>query len=79
MNRLSELEELIVKYQKSYYNGEAQISDQEFDKLWDELTLLDPENPLLKKIGADSGNFLKVHHVMPMGKSRTISGMGRKT
>lgn len=67
MNRLSELEELIVKYQKSYYNGEAQISDQEFDKLWDELTLLDPENPLLKKIGADSGNFLKVHHVMPMG------------
>ena len=67
MNRLSELEELIVKYQKSYYNGEAQISDQEFHKLWDELTLLDPENPLLKKIGADSGNFLKVHHVMPMG------------
>lgn len=67
MNRISELENLIVKYQKSYYNGEAQISDAEFDKLWDELKSLDPKNPVLQKIGADSGNFLKVRHVMPMG------------
>ena len=67
MSRVLELEKLITQYQKSYYNGEAEISDFEFDKLWDELKTLDPNNPVLKKVGADSGNFAKVAHVMPMG------------
>ncbi|MCI6187381.1 MAG: NAD-dependent DNA ligase LigA [Spirochaetia bacterium] len=67
MSRILELEKLIAQYQKSYYNGEAEISDFEFDKLWDELKTLDPNNPILKKVGADSGNFTKVTHVMPMG------------
>ena len=31
--RIKELETLIQKYQSSYYNGEAEISDAEFDKL----------------------------------------------
>ncbi|WP_407435813.1 NAD-dependent DNA ligase LigA [Treponema sp.] len=65
--RIGELEKLIVRYQKSYYDGESEISDAEFDKLWDELKALDPSNPVLQKIGADSGNFEKARHVMPMG------------
>jgi len=65
--RITELEQLITKYQKSYYDGEGEISDAEFDKLWDELKSLDPENSILHKVGADSGNFEKVQHVMPMG------------
>lgn len=65
--RIAELEKLIAKYQKSYYDGEGEISDAEFDKLWDELKLLDPANPILHKVGADSGNFAKAPHVMPMG------------
>ena len=65
--RISELEKLIEKYQKSYYNGEAEISDSEFDSLWDELKSLDPNNAILHKVGADSGNFEKARHVMPMG------------
>ena len=65
--RISELENLITRYQKSYYDGEGEISDAEFDKLWDELKALDPANPILHKVGADSGNFQKIHHVMPMG------------
>lgn len=65
--RITELESLIKKYQKSYYDGEGEISDAEFDKLWDELKELDPKNPILSKVGADSGNFAKVQHVMPMG------------
>lgn len=65
--RIKELENLIKKYQASYYNGEAEISDADFDKLWDELKVIDPENEVLKKVGADSGNFEKARHVMPMG------------
>lgn len=65
--RILELEGLIARYQKSYYNGEGEISDSEFDSLWDELKALDPANPVLHKVGADSGNFEKAPHVMPMG------------
>jgi len=65
--RITELENLIVRYQKSYYDGEGEISDAEFDKLWDELKLLNPKSPVLQRIGTDSGNFAKVQHVMPMG------------
>lgn len=64
---ITELENLIKKYQASYYNGEAEISDAEFDKLWDELKAIDPNNAVLQKVGADSGNFQKIRHVMPMG------------
>ena len=79
MNRVQELENLITKYQRSYYANEAEISDEEFDLLWDELKVLDPENPILKKIGSDieensqtensysSGNFEKAKHLIPMG------------
>ena len=65
--RISELATLIKKYQDSYYNGEGEISDAEFDALWDELKSLDPTNPVLQRVGADNGNFTKREHVMPMG------------
>lgn len=67
MNRIKELEELILKYQKAYYDGEGIISDYEFDKLWDELKEIDPGNQILHKVGSDSGNFDKITHIMPMG------------
>ncbi|MDR0730247.1 MAG: NAD-dependent DNA ligase LigA [Treponema sp.] len=66
--RIAALEHLIKRYQQSYYNGEAEVSDAEFDRLWDELKVLDPDNPLLKKIGADNTDgFPKVKHLIPMG------------
>ena len=61
-SRINELVSLIKRYQTSYYNGEGEISDAEFDALWDELKNLDPENEILKKIGTDSGNFTKLRH-----------------
>jgi DNA ligase (NAD+) len=67
--RIAALERLIVSYQESYYNGEAEISDGEFDILWDELKRLSPESPVLKRIGADGGadGFPKAKHLIPMG------------
>jgi DNA ligase (NAD+) len=67
-NRIAALENLIRRYQESYYNGAGEISDAEFDELWDELKRLDPENPVLKKVGADSTDgFPKARHLIPMG------------
>ena len=57
--RVVELEELIQKHQSLYYNGEAEISDGEFDLLWDELRALSPDSPVLKKIGAGSKKIIE--------------------
>ncbi len=66
--RIAELEGLIGRYQASYYNGEAEISDAEFDALWDELKRLAPESALLARVGADSvDGFPKARHLIPMG------------
>lgn len=65
--KIAELEKLIFKYQDSYYNGQAEISDAQFDALYDELKSLDPNNIAITRIGSDSGNFEKVQHIMPMG------------
>ncbi|MDR2965439.1 MAG: NAD-dependent DNA ligase LigA [Treponema sp.] len=68
MDRIEELEKLIQKYQTSYYNGEAEISDDQFDLLWDELKSLSPNSAILKKVGADNTDgFPKAKHIIPMG------------
>ena len=66
--RIEALARIIEGYQKSYYNNEAEISDAEFDLLWDELKRLAPDHPLLKKVGADAADgFPKAKHLIPMG------------
>ena len=66
--RIEALCHLIEGYQASYYSGEAEISDAEFDLLWDELKALAPEHPVLKKVGRDSvDGFPKAKHLIPMG------------
>ncbi|MDR1900650.1 MAG: NAD-dependent DNA ligase LigA, partial [Treponema sp.] len=71
--RAAALERLIVQYQKSYYDGEAEVSDGEFDLLWDELKALDPRSPVLNRVGAgsdggrDADGFPKARHRIPMG------------
>jgi len=66
--RVNELEAEIKRHQKLYYNGEPEISDEEFDALWDELEALDPGNPLLKAVGTDrSERWPKSPHRMTMG------------
>jgi DNA ligase (NAD+) len=72
---IEELERQIKKYQDSYYSGEGEISDAEFDALWDELKARKPDSPVLMKIGADSvDGFQKAAHIMPMGSQEKAAG-----
>jgi len=62
------LESEIKKHQDLYYNAQPEISDADFDAMWDELKRLDPTNPLFKKVGADKQDgWPKAQHVMMMG------------
>lgn len=64
---LNDLEKKILKYQKSYYDGNQEISDSEFDQLWNELEKNYPDSVLLKKVGSDTVKNGKIKHIMVMG------------
>ena len=67
-NRARELEKLIRHHQELYYTGEPEISDADFDLLWDELKALEPENALFSSINSESTDgFPKEYHLIPMG------------
>ena len=61
-----ELENKIKHYQKAYYDGHEEISDAEFDKLWNELESSYPDSELLQVVGEDSVGK-KIKHLMLMG------------
>ena len=68
------LNELVKKYQNSYYNGQPEVSDTEFDKLWDELKIKDPDNDVFRTVGTDkSKSFSKCSHVMNMNSQEKVS------
>lgn len=51
INRIQELEKLILHHKERYYIGRAEISDEKYDKLESELKKLDPRNPVLELVG----------------------------
>ena len=67
-SRIEELASLIVHHSHLYYNeANPEISDAEFDELWDELKRLDSEHPQLNRVGSDvSPGSVKVDHMFPM-------------
>jgi DNA ligase (NAD+) len=68
LNRIEALEQTIKEYQASYYNGYSEISDTEFDLLWDKLQRIKRDSPVLIEVGADHvDGFPKVKHIIPMG------------
>lgn len=74
VERARELELLVRRHQDLYYNGQAELSDAEFDALWDELKDLEPENPVLKGVGTDAADgFPKAEHLIPMGSQEKAS------
>ncbi len=66
-NRIQELEKLILHHKELYYRGKAELSDESYDKLEDELKKIDPTNPILKLIGhMQIDTNLKVAHQKKM-------------
>jgi DNA ligase (NAD+) len=67
IQRIQELEKLIIHHKERYYKGQAEISDEDFDKLEDELKKLDPQNPVLQVVGfKQSEQVNKVEHQKKM-------------
>ncbi len=67
-SRAKELEALVRKHQGLYYDGQPELTDAEFDALWDELRALDPANEVFSTVGRDRADgFPKARHVLPMG------------
>lgn len=66
--RVAFLAEQIAHHSHLYYNlAQPELSDAEFDRLWDELKQLDPEHPQLSRVGADvAPGSVKVDHLFPM-------------
>ncbi len=72
--RIKYLEKAIKTHQNLYYNELPELSDEAFDALWAELEDLDPDNPLLGKVGEDlADGWPKARHVMPMGSQSKAS------
>jgi DNA ligase (NAD+) len=72
--RIGELERLIKKHQDLYYNGQPELSDAEFDELWDELKSLDPGNAIFEAVGPDAADgWPKARHLIPMGSQEKAS------
>jgi DNA ligase (NAD+) len=65
--RILELERLILHHKERYYKGQAEISDESYDRLEIELKRLDPENPVLQLVGfKQSEPVTKVQHQRKM-------------
>jgi len=66
--RIQQLAEVVSYHRELYYNHAApEISDSEFDALWDELKLLDPSNKILHQVGPEPlPGTVKVQHIFPM-------------
>ncbi len=67
-SRVAWLVEQIAYHSDLYYNqARNEISDAEFDKLWDELKQLDSNHPQLQRVGAEiDPGTVKVDHMFPM-------------
>lgn len=66
MNRIKELEALILKHKALYYQGRPEISDFDYDAIEDELKKIDPENPVLEVVGTAKTNGKKIGHAQKM-------------
>ena len=75
IERSKELSRLLTEYQKAYYvQGRPLVSDLEYDRLFDELLLLESQYPDIRKpdsptqrVGSDlTSDFPEVQHTIPV-------------
>ncbi len=75
LSRARELSKVLTEYQRAYYvTGSALVSDMEYDRLFDELVLLEKEHPEVRtpdsptqRVGSDlSSDFPEVEHTIPV-------------
>mgnify|MGYP001967058681 CR=1 FL=1 len=66
--RIASLAEELARHSHLYYNlAQPEVSDAEFDRMWNELQRLDPDHPQLHRVGADvAPGSVKVNHLFPM-------------
>lgn len=66
--RIQQLAEAVRYHRELYYNQSSpEVTDAEFDALWDELKSLDPENAVLHQVGPEPlPGTVKVEHRFPM-------------
>ncbi|MFW5694324.1 MAG: NAD-dependent DNA ligase LigA [Alkalispirochaeta sp.] len=71
---IDELARLVEYHQDRYYNDQPEISDAEFDELWDELQRRAPHHPIFSRVGTDEATgFPKRRHLMPMNSQEKAS------
>ena len=65
--RIRQLAHELMRHKRLYYAGHPEISDQDYDKLEDELRKLSPEHPVLDFVGTDiTSTSAKASHEIPM-------------
>ena len=78
MDRIRQLENLILEAKKAYYNAMPVMSDAQFDSLILELKQLDPDNAVAKLIGTPVVDGIKVnlkYKMFSTEKTLTIDAM----
>ena len=70
-----ELENAIKYNQEKYYSGISEISDAEFDEMWDELKRLDPENKIFTEVFDFSKDFPKESHSITAGSQNKVNDL----
>lgn len=73
MNKQEVIQNLKEAKDAYYGEGQSPLTDTEYDALEDELRAVDPDNEILKKIGAEPKSaWNKVQHSIPMGSLNKV-------
>lgn len=79
MSRIAQLRSAILKAKQAYYyRGDSLFTDREYDALEDELRQLNPEDPVLKIVGAPvppDSMLTKASHRIPMGSQSKVNSI----
>lgn len=62
----------LIQYKKSYYTGESEVSDKEFDDLEDSLRAIDPTNEYFALVGSPTIVGDKRTHKIAMGSQSKV-------